>query len=59
MQLGLYHLEEKEGMGMGVLAKYVQEEGGAGRKNHLKTHFVNFVNLTHFTCFYFGVYLLC
>ena len=31
---------------MGVLAKYVQEEGGAGRKNHLKIHF-EFPNLAH------------
>ena len=55
MQIYLCHLEEEERMRMGVLAKDVEEEGGAGRENHLKTHF-KFVNLAHFTCFYFGVY---
>ena len=31
---------------MGVLAKDVQEEGGAGRENHLKINF-EFPNLAH------------
>ena len=33
---------------MGVVAKYVEEEGGAGRKNHLRIYFrsVNFAHLT-------------
>ena len=45
-------------MGMGVLTKYVQEEGGAGRENHLNINLVIILNLTHFTCFLLWCLLL-
>ena len=35
---------------MGVLAKYVEEEWGAGRENHLEINF-EFLNLAHFNSF--------
>ena len=36
-----HHLKVKEGVGMGVVAKYVEEEGGTGRENHLKKSFLD------------------